>query len=781
MSPIEHLNPEQKQAASKINGVIRAIAGPGTGKTAMKTARIAYMVSQGVEPESIVALTFTNKASDEMRERIAAQAGENGYKVFAGTYHSFFIQKILKPNQHHDYFKNLGYKDGFFILDDGDSKRLMDQTLKSVPKHSKLVIDALGIDKKGMLSWMSNWRAQGFSSVDVLNNYKKDSELVDAWNKFAYQIKQMADDGYTAEEAETSIKDALKNHPRVLDVFKTRAIWNNYTKACIDTEGVDFDDVLVHAKQLLESDSGLAQRLNRTFQYFSLDEYQDTNQVQHDVIHIITTAGKAPPNIFTVGDTRQSIYGFRKADVRLMSRMDNYYEDIQDVVLSTNYRSTDQLLLATNALAETMAEQLTDGQLKTPEPKTGSKPVIAHFNDDESEASWVADQIQEQLANGEDLSQTAILYRSRSIRSAIEAELLSRDLSYDIIGDTSFWERKEVRDMMSLLRLSIRNSDDLALYRILDSSTLPLTPLTARKKAEREGIRPFFQLEEIAYPKSGRATQKSAIAEPFLNRFKLIKSNLALVDPSIDNFEQLDFALLKAPRERGIEFSLEGNNQDILNKLRSYATDINRQHFGEVVKGLYDDYIWPKTQIADEKAVEKKGGSNEELFDRLQTRKQNVLSVVKIFTDQVNKGLSLQAALDELTLRAEAKPEKTQATVKMMTNHASKGLQFKKTYVIGAECETYWRDENPMPDDYNEEGRNFYVAITRAEQDLAITTSATRFINGETRYHQALPFLEPVSEHSDIQDYRSQYEREAAAGYKSDRHEEYENSVGMNL
>ena len=763
MSAIDHLNPQQKEAATKINGVIRAIAGPGTGKTAMKTARVAYMLEQGVEPDRIVALTFTNKAADEMRDRIAQQAGEIGYRVFAGTYHSFFIQKILKPNQQHEYFKQLGYKDGFIILDDNDSKRLMDQTIKGLPAHAQLVIETQDINKKSMLQWMSGWRAQGFTERDLLAQYSQDQELKDAWNQFVYEIRDMAKNNYTADEAERTIKTALDKNNKLLPMFKARVVWKGYTEACVRNEGIDFDDVLIHAQKLLQSDEELTRRLNRAFEYFSLDEYQDTNQVQYNVINTIAAAGNGTPNIFTVGDTRQSIYGFRKADVRLMSEMHKQYPDIQDVVLTTNYRSTDALLTATNALAKEMEEQITEGQLNTPEPKPGDKPVIAHFETEEEEATWIVDQIQAQIDNGDDVSQTAILYRSRALRASIEAELLSRDLSYDIIGDTSFWEKKEVRDMMSVIRFTVRENDDLALYRILENSSLPLTPLTARRKAQKEGVRPYFQLEQLAYPKSGRPTVKSQTVAPFLQRFKLIKDNLKLVDPTIDQYQAIDEALLKPLIDKGLSIDLTGSKQDLMQKMRDYARTLNRDAFVDVLHGLYEDYIWDRTESADRKAIEKKGGTSEELYDRIEGRRQNVRSVLKIFSDQLKKGLSLNEALDELTLRAEAQPERKKATVKLMTNHASKGLQFDKTYVIGAESQAYWRDENPAPADYNEEGRNFYVAITRAENNLAITTSATRFINGETKCHTPLPFIEHIEDHCHVIDKRSDYSREVGS------------------
>lgn len=763
MSAIDHLNEKQREAATTIYGVNRVIAGPGTGKTATKTARIAHMLEQGIDPKQIVALTFTNKAADEMKQRIIDQSGNDGHYVFAGTYHKFFIQKILTPNKSHEYFKKLGYHDGFFTLDSGDADRLMQQTLKKLQPGHALIKEVFDINKKEMFRWMSNYRAHGLMAHEVLKHFAKDQDLKDTYHLFEATSVRMAKEGYTPEEAERELSDIIRQNTKVLDVFKAKAIWRSYTKESIDMEGMDFDDVLVHSHRLLLSDPTIAKRLCNQYRFFSLDEYQDTNNVQHAVIHSIATAGDNKPNIFSVGDIRQSIYGFRFADIRLMSEMHKRYENVKDIALTVNYRSSSALLNATNAMAIEMNGQVTDGQLEPPHFKSGDKPTIAYFSNDGEEATWIVDQIQAQVERGEDISQTAILYRSRPLRQRVEEELLSRDLAYEIIGDVSFWERKEVRDTMTLIRLLLRRSDELAMYRLLDSSMLPLTALTARKKAEREGLRPIIQLEQIAYPKSGRATLKSKLAEPFLRRFNAIKSNLDLVDINTHSDDYYNRIVMRPLLEAGEDYErLKRENPKLLAGWRTSVKGYQVDGFSDVVKGLYDDYIWPKQKESDLKVLEKKEASTDEIIERLESRRTSVTQVLKVFTDQVYAGATLSEAMEELTLRAEAEPENKQATVKLLTNHAAKGLQFNKVYSIGAEAQSYWRPEEFTPDVIDEEGRNFYVATTRAEQDLAITSCVERFINGETKIFDPLPFLYFLEPHANIVDQRDEYQKKTA-------------------
>lgn len=750
MSKLNGLNPNQESAASIIDGVIRVVAGPGTGKTKTTTSRIAHMLDKGIDPKSIVALTFTNKAADEMSDRIIASAGDDGRYVFAGTYHSFFIQRLLKPNQKHEYFKNFGYGDGFFILDDNDSDRLLQQCLKNTGPSLSILIDALEMDKKSISSWMGRQRAKGLTVEQSLDSIRQNKDAQKGFTMLRELASRAITSGLTAKDIQDPAKKICKTYPVTYDVLRAM-VWKDYTKACVQAEGIDFDDVLVHANQMLRVDPSLAKRLSNQYKYFSLDEYQDTNPVQHEVIQQIAMAN-GTPNIFAVGDPRQSIYGFRAADVRLMTEMEKHYPNLNDVTLDTNYRSTPTLLKATNALAAVMNNQITSGQLNTPLKNKGGTPVIAMFNDDIEEAAWIVSQLKKKLDAGESLSSTAILYRTRTSRSSIENELLRLDLPFTIIGDVGFWERREVRDAMSIIRLSVRHQDDLALYRFVENSTLPVTPLTLRKNAIKEnGIKPLQQLKQIAY--SSSVGRKAIEVRKFINRYHAIRENIADCDPKQLTIQKLHEIILPDLLDINFYNALTGEEKEMVRLSSEQVKEMQISGFTPVLKAMYEDFIWPKQQELDRKQLEKKGASGEEISERLIQREKSVEQVFSLFEEHLRKGLSPAEALDELTLRAESSKENRQGSVSLLTNHASKGLEFESVYCIGAENENYIRDDEIGNDDtFDEECRNFYVAITRAEKSLTITYAEQRMINGEIRAQTPLQFLDPIIPHCHLQD-----------------------------
>lgn len=761
MSILNDLNEKQRIAASTINGVVRGIAGPGTGKTKTKTARIAHMIEQGINPSEIVALTFTNKAAEEMKSRIITSAGQQGNFVFAGTYHSFFIQRILKPNQHNDYFKSAGYMDGFFILDSSDSDRLLQQSLRDAKPDLLNLIDALGIKKKEVASWMGVNRAHGKIHSEVMAELRTNSSATAGFIELDRAIKNAS----TLED-NPIIKRIETQYPSVRDVALT-LLWGDYTKRCVQTEGVDFDDVLVHADRLLKSDYEVRKKLANKYRYFSLDEYQDTNPVQHSVIHTIATMHENP-NVFTVGDARQSIYGFRAADVTLMTQMDQYYQDITDVVLEVNYRSTAELLNATNALAKVMAGQITEGQLVAPAGKNGTKPLIVKFESDLEEANWISEKINELSKTPGELENTAILYRNRGIRASIEDKLLSLDIPYKIIGDVDFWERKETRDAVAVIRLLTRERDNLALQRVVDHSTLPLTSLTLRKNSEKERIPLYEQIKKVAY--SSKTSQRAVESLRFHKRVDAVLTNLELVDPKELTDAKIFKAIDKSLTPHGFS-QLHPDIQEVVAKTASNIKAMQLDGFESVLLAFYEDFIQPKQENQDIKALEKKGLTNEEIYEHLLERKTNVRRVFSIFGEQLKNGLSITEALDEIALRAEASQQGEVSSVKLMTNHASKGLEFKRVFVIGCEQESYVRDESDI-NAYDEEGRNFYVAVTRAEQELFMTVAATRLINGEIKTLTPLHYIDSLEPHCEVIDKQS-INSSAGVNYERNKNQDF--------
>ncbi|MBJ7265471.1 ATP-dependent helicase [Idiomarina abyssalis] len=743
MSNLNGLNSQQKIAASQHDGVIRVMAGPGTGKTKTKVSRLANMIDTGFDPERLVGLTFTNKAADEMRQRLIAMCDE-GKRAFIGTYHSFFIQRILRPNDTHDYFQKLGYTNGFYTLDQNDANGIMTGVMKRAPKWAKFAIDALGTGKKDVFSFMGKQRAVGGTAQQFLKHCAQDKSLIEHWAVLKSKLEDLQERGAVPDDSKQTVQEAFNAHPSLKPVFFARLMWMPYSNECVRFGGIDFDDVLVHARNLIAYDPELATNLSKQHSHFSLDEFQDTNQVQFDVIRRIVDATNKPANLFLVGDTRQSIYGFRSADVRLMSELHKTYPDVVDVELTTNYRSQKPLIAASNSLARTMNGQITEGQLNTPNDEPADKPTIAAFDNEYEEAAFVVEQVRKQAERGDNLDNTAVLYRGRNVRTAVENALMDADISFEVIGDVDFWERREVRDMLGIIRFALRNNDYIAAYRVLDHSTLPMTSQTLKKHHTQNNTRPFAYLREAALPSTGRATIKSKQIRPFFERIQAITDALPLIDLN-ESTEAWEKAFLK---------NLAITNPDqvernAINKALDCVKPDSFKQLGNVLKGIYVDYLYPKQVQEDQKEIKRKQGSEAELTDRLTQRLESVEQVTSLFVDQMKKGLTARGALEELTLRAEAQPDTRKSAVKLLTNHAAKGLEFDTTYLIGTEQQTYFREEYPDDETLDEECRNFYVGITRAQRQLTMTYAHQRTINGEVRYNQPLTFLSEIRSECD--------------------------------
>lgn len=757
---LDDLNPEQYTAASIIRGPVRTVAGPGTGKTKTKVSRIANMMANhGIAPESIVALTFTNAAADEMRQRIAkASGGNDGYRVFTGTYHSYFIQHILKPNQNHEYFHRTGYKDGFYVMTDTDTDRLLSASIKSGLTDVRVVLDALDIGKRKLKSWMGNHRSNGLVPGDVIAKLKKDTDTIERWKQLRKYISVATADGARVSELAGYIGDVKSKHPGVADIAMSIA-WKQYMNECIANNGMDFDDVLVHAARLLRYDPEVGKRLANKHQYFSLDEYQDTNPVQFHVILGIVKHHADAPNVFTVGDARQSIYGFRNADVRLMVEMEKYLPGTQTISLVTNYRSSQELIEMSNSLAKDMNGQITDGQLRSFRGNMHERPVIAAFDDEYDEANYVCQSIANEIAAGANPEDIVVLYRARAARDIVEKTLLEQEIPYQIIGDTSFWERKEVQDCLALTRVLVREKDPVALYRVLDAGSFGVTPLTLRKNADKAGMQPRTYLRQMSLGNGMRAKQIKPLitrleafkeAEPLFDRAQMAKMGPEFYVRLMHNIQDKAEAeaaasrLDPAARMEAIKYGRElGEN--------------NANQVAQTIKTVYEDLLWPRLKASEEKRLAKAGLSASEIYERITERQDSINSFFEIFETIQATAPNLDAIIDDLTLRAESSKENKADQVKLMTNHASKGLEFNSVYMIGSEKEMYLRESDASnPERVNEEIRNFYTALTRGGKRVVVSYAENRMVNGETKVMTPFPAIANIAPACDMQNHQQE-------------------------
>lgn len=729
------LNEEQLRDATALHGVRRTIAGPGTGKTGTQVAQIANFIHKGVDPSSILAITFTNKAAAETRHRIVKSVGELGWQVAASTYHSFCRKWILKPNENHEFFHNLGYKQGFIILDDSDSLNAMREVKGRLKSSQGLMLDALGLTEKNVLKAISSFRADGISlsvQKDTLRNIPSlVADYQSIINRYPASPLDKKSDSYDIFLEE--VRDELHRNPRLIDPLIV-TLWSEYTKECSATSGLDFDDQILYSKLLLEADPSIAKRLSKRFTKLCLDEFQDVNQCQWDVIFNIAKQ-TLNPDLFIVGDDRQSIYRFRKAKVELMMNFDQLFSNCITNNLVKNYRSSRHIIALGNAHAITMTKQIGMGQLESGLNKEGALPVYGRFNDGKAEARWVSSQIKLMLDSGENAKDIAILYRGHAMNSDVVEELTKNNFDYSIVGDLDFYDTAEVKSTIAALRLLTRDRDIFALSKLLDYATVGISPARLKAKHHEVGGLPLEIIKGIL------ATDKRAANKgtEFYDELVGLITRAAKVLPLR---EFLKIALNEESQLRLYQQNPESKRN--VDEIFINYRDKSLRNLTSAVSDFWQKHILPNFQKDAEKLVKKKGDDSpsEQIEEIVNKRLRNMEIVLeRIHAELIESpDLSLSDAIDELVLKTENSKNIDLDAISLMTNHASKGLEFKHVFVIGAEQECYIK-EDATAEDVDEESRNFYVAITRAAENLFISSAASRYIHGNTFSRDELMFI----------------------------------------
>lgn len=645
MHYLDELNDIQRQAVTEFEGPVMINAGPGSGKTRVLTYRIAFMMEQGVQPYNILALTFTNKASKEMRERIEKLIGSEARNLFMGTFHSVFA-RILRTKA-----SMLGYTNNFSIYDSDDTKSVIRATVKELGLNEDL--------------YKANYV---YSRISNLKN-----------NLINYRVYATSED-LIAEDVEA-------NRPRMGDVFK------NYTEKCFKNNAMDFDDLQLKFYELIVRFPEVLYEFQHKFQFIMVDEFQDTNFAQYSIIKKL---GDVYQNICVVGDDSQSIYAFRGASIDNILSFQKDYSDTKIFKLEQNYRSTQNIVDAANKIIKHNKHQL-DKTIWT-ENKQGEKINVLKTFSDNDEGKQIVDNIF-QLCMTKQISyaEVAILYRTNSQSRAFEESLRRKNIPYIIYGGTSFYQRKEVKDLIAYLKLIVNPYDDEALKRVINYPLRGIGDTSFQKlvlHATGQGIKIWDVIET-------------------LNENKVIAGRTA---ESIEKF----YTMIKA--------------QQVIPDKNAYeaATEIAKQ------SGLMGELYADKSTEGLSK------------YENL----QSLLNSIKEFVenDEVIENVEMQtdktlgSFLQSVTLLTDKDTQKEdQPSVKLMTIHASKGLEFKAVFLVGLE-ENLFPSQRSMytVEDLEEERRLFYVAVTRAESDLMVSFAASRYKFGQINPCEPSRFLKEL-------------------------------------
>ena len=585
MHYLDELNDIQRQAVTEFEGPVMINAGPGSGKTRVLTYRIAFMMEQGVQPYNILALTFTNKASKEMRERIEKLIGSEARNLFMGTFHSVFA-RILRTKA-----SMLGYTNNFSIYDSDDTKSVIKATVKELGLNEDL--------------YKANYV---YSRISNLKN-----------NLINYRVYATSED-LIAEDVEA-------NRPRMGDVFK------NYTEKCFKNNAMDFDDLQLKFYELIVRFPEVLYEFQHKFQFIMVDEFQDTNFAQYSIIKKL---GDVYQNICVVGDDSQSIYAFRGASIDNILSFQKDYSDTKIFKLEQNYRSTQNIVDAANKIIKHNKHQL-DKTIWT-ENKQGEKINVLKTFSDNDEGKQIVDNIF-QLCMTKQISyaEVAILYRTNSQSRAFEESLRRKNIPYIIYGGISFYQRKEVKDLIAYLKLIVNPYDDEALKRVINYPLRGIGDTSFQKlvlHATGQGIKIWDVIET-------------------LNENKVITGRTA---ESIEKF----YTMIKA--------------QQVIPDKNAYeaATEIAKQ------SGLMGELYADKSTEGLSK------------YENL----QSLLNSIKEFVenDEVIENVEMQtdktlgSFLQSVTLLTDRDTQKEdQPSVKLMTIHASKGLEFKAVFLVGLE------------------------------------------------------------------------------------------------
>ncbi len=614
------------------------VAGAGSGKTRVITFRVAHLINKGVDAFNILVLTFTNKAAREMRDRITKIVGPDAKNIWMGTFHSVFA-KLLRVEA-----DKIGYPSNFTIYDTDDSKSVLRAIIKEMNLDDKLyavniVLNRISAAKNNLVSWME---------------YQKNDQI-------------QADDIATKRP--------------LLGI-----IYQNYATRCYRAGAMDFDDLLYKTNELLREHPEVLNKYQHKFKYLMVDEYQDTNHSQYLIVKKLAAVNE---NICVVGDDAQSIYAFRGANIQNILNFEKDYPDLKVFKLEQNYRSTQNIVNTANSIIANNKDQLKKRVFS--EKENGDKIKVMRAFSDNEEGKLVAEAImQERSTKGLNWHDFAILYRTNAQSRSMEEALRKLGTPYKIYGGLSFYQRKEIKDLVAYFRLTFNPNDEEALKRVINYPRRGIGDTTVDHiivSADKNNISPFEVIISASKYLDGRTAGKVSTFAMLIQSFQVIVKNLSAYEAALHI----------------------------------------AQHSG-LLKDLYED-----------KSVE---GLNR--YENI----QELLNGIKEFSEREDieeKGLDVFMQDIALLTNDDNDKNKNADTVSLMTIHSSKGLEFPQVYVVGLE-------ENLFPSqmslnsrsDLEEERRLFYVATTRAENKLTLSYATSRFKFGTLINCEPSRFLDEI-------------------------------------
>ena len=633
MSSYELLNPKQKEAVFCTEGPLLILAGAGSGKTRVLTYRIAHLIEdEGVNPWNIMTITFANKAAGEMRERVDQQVQFGSESIWVSTFHSSCV-RILR--RHIDF---LGYDTSFSIYDTDDQKTLLKQILKAMQLDSKL------FKERAVLSQISNAKNELITPEEFLLNNSGDY------------------------------------HDR-----KVGEVYQEYQKRLKQNNALDFDDLIMKTVELFQNNPQVLEYYQERFRYIMVDEYQDTNTAQFRLIELL--AGKYK-NLCVVGDDDQSIYKFRGANISNILDFESAFPGAKVIKLEQNYRSTSHILDAANAVIRNNQGRK-DKTLWTDNGE--GVPVVFHqYEQAYEEADGIVRDI---LKDGRDYQDYAVLYRTNAQSRLLEEKCIEHNVPYRLVGGVNFYQRKEIKDVLSYLKTIANGQDDLAVQRIINVPKRGIGAASIGKItawASEQGMS-FYDAcaRAAAVPGLGKAAGKVAVFTGQIEDFRDALNGGATIREVIEQILADTGYKDELEAEGEIEFQTRMENiEELMNKAVSYSEEVEHPSL--------DEFLEQVALVAD--------------VDRMD--------------DSENR-------------------------VTLMTLHSAKGLEFPVVYLSGLEDGLFPSRMSIMSDDrteIEEERRLCYVGITRAKERLVITASRMRMINGETHYSKVSRFVDEIPE-----------------------------------
>ncbi|MGK6352351.1 ATP-dependent helicase [Parapedobacter sp. DT-150] len=663
MDYLAGLNPSQRAAVEQTEGPVMIVAGAGSGKTRVITYRVAHLVHRGVDPFHILVLTFTNKAAKEMRDRIMKVVGGEAKNIWMGTFHSVFA-KILRVEAEH-----IGYPRNFTIYDTDDSKSLIRSILKEMQLDDKLYNASFVYNR------ISSAKNNLISAQEYTNN------------------EQIQADDHSNGRGQLG------------------QIYLTYTQRCYKAGAMDFDDLLFKTNVLFREFPEVLHRYQHKFKYLMVDEYQDTNFSQYLIVRKLAAINE---NICVVGDDAQSIYAFRGANIQNILNFEKDYPDLKVFKLEQNYRSTQNIVNAANSIIANNKNQLKKHVFS--ENETGEKIKVLRAFSDNEEGKIVAEAIaQERALTGWKYRSFAILYRTNAQSRAMEEALRKINVPYKIYGGTSFYQRKEIKDLIAYFRLTFNPNDEEAIKRVINYPRRGIGDTTVDRiliAADQHQVTLWDVIGNATTYLDGRSAGVVGVFATMVQGFQVVAKNHSAFDAAMHI----------------------------------------AQHSG-ILKDLYED-----------KSVE--GLSRYENI-------QELLNGIKEFSEREDieeKGLDVFMQDVALLTNDDNDKDPNADTVSLMTIHASKGLEFPHVFIVGLE-------ENLFPSqlslnsrsELEEERRLFYVAVTRAEKKLTLSYATSRYRWGTLNNCEPSRFLDELNPAYLELDFKPRAVPESAASFGDER------------